>query len=281
MFKFVSLALVALGAISAVNAVAIFPRKTPPSGWIAEILEPYDEYNARYLAIGCRDQHNTQFFDDCCHPMKKGETLEKNRKPYCSPGSSSSVGPNSSPAPEPTSVPDDDDNSDNDDGDDDCEDEPDYSSTPVPTPEPTPKPSPSTSTSSTKPPADVKPSTTKDSDPAPSPTPTKTPSSETHTGGHVTWFTQNGNAGACGDKHSDNDFIAALDSRVYGNTGAKSKYCGEQIKVSWQGKSVIVTVADACPTCDNDASVDLSLAAFKALAPLDVGLLTDVTWELV
>ena len=87
----------------------------------------------------------------------------------------------------------------------------------------------------------------------------------------VTWYTQNGNYGACGNKHSDDDFIAALDYRTYGNLSAKSKYCGQKIRVSWQGKSVDVTVEDACPTCVNSASVDLSTAAFKALAPLEVG----------
>jgi len=90
----------------------------------------------------------------------------------------------------------------------------------------------------------------------------------------VTWFTQNGNAGACGAKHSDDDFIVALDYRTYGDLSAKSKYCGQKIRVSWQGKSVDVTVADACPTCFNSASVDLSTAAFKSLASLDVGELT-------
>lgn len=90
----------------------------------------------------------------------------------------------------------------------------------------------------------------------------------------VTWYTQNGNYGACGNKHSDDDFIAALDYRAYGDLSAKSKYCGQKIRVSWQGKSVDVIVADACPTCDNASSVDLSTAAFKALAPLDVGMLT-------
>ena len=91
----------------------------------------------------------------------------------------------------------------------------------------------------------------------------------------ATWFTQNGNAGACGNTHSDNDFIAALDYRTYGDTSAKSKYCGEKIRVTWQGKSVDVIVADACPTCENSASVDLSVAAFEALAPLKVGELDD------
>ena len=87
----------------------------------------------------------------------------------------------------------------------------------------------------------------------------------------ATWFTQNGNYGACGDLHSDSDFIAALDYRTYGDSGVKSPYCGQKIRVSWQGKSVDVTVADDCPSCSGPSSVDLSVAAFQALAPLDVG----------
>lgn len=309
MFKLFSLTLVALAAVSTANAAALFARKTPPAGWIAEILEPYDDYNTRYLAVGCQNKHNTQFFDDCCHPMKKGETLEKNRKAYCRPGSDpapSSSGPMppvntlvgkptpTTPSSQPTPVPDEgddceddddenDDDNDGEDGDDDedgdCEDEP------VPTPKPSPTPvNPSPPPVSTpKDPNPVQPSPPKPSpsnDPKPSPNP-QNPSSETHTGGHVTWFTQNGNAGACGDKHSDNDFVAALDYRTYGNTGAKSKYCGQKIRVSWQGKSVDVIVADACPSCENSASVDLSVAAFKALAPLDVGELNDISWQLL
>lgn len=39
MFKLVSLALVALAALSAVDAFPIAARATPPPGWIAEILE--------------------------------------------------------------------------------------------------------------------------------------------------------------------------------------------------------------------------------------------------
>jgi hypothetical protein len=115
----------------------------------------------------------------------------------------------------------------------------------------------------------------------PSPTPHNTPSTETHSGGFVTFFSQNGVAGACGTVHSDNDFVAALDSRTYGNTGAKSSYCGKKIRITWQGKSVDVTVADACPTCENSNSVDLSIAAFEQLAPQSVGLLKDITWELL
>ena len=37
------------------------------------------------MAIDCLSKHNTAFFDDCCHPLKQGETLEKNRKAECNP----------------------------------------------------------------------------------------------------------------------------------------------------------------------------------------------------
>lgn len=308
MFKLVAFALVALVALSAVNGAPVSRRQTPPASWDADILEPYDQYHTRYLAIGCQYQHNTTFFDDCCHPLKKGETLENNRKPYCAPGYNSSPAPDnmvstptSSPAPEPSPPSSgdddcDDDGNNNDDGNDgndeeddgDCEDEPSYissyepSSSPAvpsptynpepttsPTPTPAPGPSPSTSTS------------TDDSSPTPSPTQDQSPGSETHTGGHLTWFTQNGVAGACGTVHSDSDFIAALDTAVYGDTGVQSSYCGKTIRITWQGNSVDVIVADACPTCDNAASVDLSEAAFQALAPLSTGLLTDATWTLL
>jgi hypothetical protein len=194
------------------------------------------------------------------------------------------------PAPGPTPVPDDDCEDDDDENDDDqhggdyqdgdddqdedCDDEPTPYPDPV-TPKPTPKPI--TTPPAPSPPKPSTTTTTKD----PKPSPVENPSSETHTDGHVTWYTQNGNAGACGNKHSDNDFIAALDFRTYGNTSARSKYCGKKIRVSWQGKSVDVVVEDACPSCANSASVDLSTAAFKALAPLSVGELKGVTWQLL
>ena len=39
MFKLASYALVALTAVSVVNGAAIFPRNTPPAGWVTEIME--------------------------------------------------------------------------------------------------------------------------------------------------------------------------------------------------------------------------------------------------
>lgn len=303
MFKLVAFALAALVAVATVNCAPIVARQTPPATYDSDILEPYQDYHLRYLAISCQNQHNTQFFDDCCHPLKKGETLENNRKPYCAPGANPSstpseppsntllAEPSSSPAPQPTPAPgsdddcEDDDNDNYDDGDDDCEDEP---STPTYEPSSTPPsvPTPSDSPNSTPTPTPTpnpEPSPSSTDDAAPSPTPTQnTPSgSETHSGGDLTWFTQNGVAGACGTVHSDSDFIAALDSRTYGDTGSQSSYCGKTIRISAGGKSVDVVVADACPTCSNPSSVDLSEAAFQALAPLDTGLITGASWTLL
>lgn len=298
MFKLVAFALVALAALSTVIGAPILPRQTPPAGWNSDVLESYEVYHARYLAIGCQNKHDTQFFDDCCHPLKQGETLENNRPSYCSPGAnpSSSLSdipsntllaePSSSPAPGSGDDDCEEDDDSYDDGDDDCEDEPSSSPaygpsstpstpapsenpqpTPTPTPTPTPEPSPSSSTDNAS--------------PSPSPAQDNTSGSETHTGGDLTWFTQNGVAGACGTVHSDSDFIAALDSATYGDTGSQSSYCGKTIRITWQDKSVDVVVADACPTCSGPSSVDLSEAAFQALAPLSTGLLSGASWVLL
>jgi hypothetical protein len=62
--------------------------------------------------------------------------------------------------------------------------------------------------------------------------------------------------------------ISFKDSATY-NQGL----CGRQVEIVnlANGKSVKVTVADACPTCDNEQSIDLSVAAFEQLADLGVG----------
>lgn len=90
-----------------------------------------------------------------------------------------------------------------------------------------------------------------------------------------TWFTQNGVAGACGTVHSDNDFIVALDSAIYGDLGATSKYCGKSLTITnvATGHQETAVVADACPTCDSSGSLDMSEGLFKAIAgDLGIGL---------
>ncbi|KAK1228426.1 hypothetical protein PQX77_008564 [Marasmius sp. AFHP31] len=92
-------------------------------------------------------------------------------------------------------------------------------------------------------------------------------------GGFATFYYQNGNAGACGDRHGDDELIAAIDQERYGDLGQKSGLCGQRVSITNNnnGKSVTVVIADVCPTCDNGNSIDLSEGAFKAIAPLGDG----------
>ncbi|KAG7092513.1 hypothetical protein E1B28_008864 [Marasmius oreades] len=99
-------------------------------------------------------------------------------------------------------------------------------------------------------------------------------------GGFATWFTQDNNVGTCGTVHSDNDLIAAIDVERYGDTGKQSALCGKQVSITdiANGKSVVVTIVDACVACVNGNSFDLSLAAFQGLDDLGVGILS-IEWS--
>ena len=93
-----------------------------------------------------------------------------------------------------------------------------------------------------------------------------------HTGGEGTFFTQNGQAGACGDKHSDDDFLAAVDWQIYspGNIKCdiKSPWCGQLITIfeaKNHNNNITALVADCCPTCVSINSVDMSVGTIRAL----------------
>jgi len=83
------------------------------------------------------------------------------------------------------------------------------------------------------------------------------------TGGVGTYYLQDGVAGACGDFHSDDDIICALQTKTY----AGGNNCGKMVAITndLTKKTVNVLVADECPTCDNSMSIDLSKGAFHAL----------------
>ena len=109
----------------------------------------------------------------------------------------------------------------------------------------------------------------------------------------ATYFYQNGVAGACGRVHSDYDLICAMgtprlvraaldydlsdraraDYRRYGDTSVRSSLCGRSVRITntQNGKSVNAFVADACPTCENGNSIDLSMGAFQRIADLSEG----------
>jgi len=58
--------------------------------------------------------------------------------------------------------------------------------------------------------------------------------------------------------------------------------CGKKVQVTnvANGKSVVVTIADACPTCDNSNSIDLSQGAFDTIADAATGLIK-IAWKFV
>ncbi|KAF4608329.1 hypothetical protein EYR40_000673 [Pleurotus pulmonarius] len=151
---------------------------------------------------------------------------------------------------------------------------------PTPTPEASPKPE-------VKPETTVKPTVIISSSKAPQPQPTKSIVDEVVDtvkdivkGGFATFYDQHGVAGACGDVNPDSALIAALDYRTYGDTSKKSTHCGAKVNIknTKNGKTVIVTIADACPTCENKASIDLSRAAFNAIATEDEGIVP-IEWS--
>ena len=69
------------------------------------------------------------------------------------------------------------------------------------------------------------------------------------------FFYQNGNAGACGKVHGDDELIAAIDHELWGDSSFSngSSTCGKKVKITntKNGKSVTATIADVCPTCEN------------------------------
>ncbi|GAA5955861.1 hypothetical protein JCM3765_000021 [Sporobolomyces pararoseus] len=97
--------------------------------------------------------------------------------------------------------------------------------------------------------------------------------------GQATYFYQGGVAGACGKVNPDSAYIVALDYRLYGDLGKVSKYCGKSLTITntANGKSIVATVADACPSCNSKYSLDLSEAAFGAIGEYDTGILP-INW---
>ncbi|OMJ20567.1 Papain inhibitor [Smittium culicis] len=79
--------------------------------------------------------------------------------------------------------------------------------------------------------------------------------------------------GACGERHNDNDLVAAVNTSQYGGEANPNLagVCGKCILIkNHLGASVKVRAVDKCPECAY-GDLDLSPAAFKALAPLFVG----------
>ncbi|KAJ3719560.1 plant expansin, partial [Lentinula guzmanii] len=88
--------------------------------------------------------------------------------------------------------------------------------------------------------------------------------------------------GACGIVNTDNDLIVAMNHIVFdaypGYDGVNcNPICNRPITISYQGKSVEVTVTDNCVACGVD-EMQLSPVAFEQLADESEGLI-EVDWS--
>jgi len=75
--------------------------------------------------------------------------------------------------------------------------------------------------------------------------------------------------------------IVAMNEDQMGALNGSGSKCGQKIRVSYKGKSEILNIVDTCPSqyCDK-GDIDLSQAAFKKFADMDVGEL-QLEWSFV
>ena len=250
----------ALASLALVNGAPVArdtSAASPPPGWAYGYLEKYDTYHTRYMALDCQDQHNSDFFDQCCHPLLADEKLSS-RPAQCIPTASDSSSAAAVAATETGST-----------NDDAASEFAAATSTVVSTAAASPSPTPKKA---------QKQSSNDDNSGSSS---SSGGGSGTETGGFATFFYQGGNPGACGNYHSDSDKIVAIDtSGWWQNTGSPSPYCGQWVTITNNnnGKTVVAQIQDACPTCVNGNSLDLSVGAFTAIADESEGSVP-ITWS--
>ncbi|KAL6707961.1 hypothetical protein ACN47E_003635 [Coniothyrium glycines] len=96
-----------------------------------------------------------------------------------------------------------------------------------------------------------------------------TGSGESFSNVDMTVYDNNGGFGACGTVLHDTDYVAAIAKDAWGAStydpmtgAATNKWCGQKINVTYNGKTVPVTIMDLCPGCSGH-DIDLSWAAWK------------------
>ncbi|KAJ7160542.1 plant expansin [Mycena crocata] len=95
-------------------------------------------------------------------------------------------------------------------------------------------------------------------------------------GGQVSFYkpTEMGKPGACGQQNQDTEPVAAIAHDYFDTYPGHSAnpnnnpLCHKKIKVTYQSKSVIATIADRCGDCNITTSVDLTPVLFEQLAPV-------------
>lgn len=305
---FAKAAVIALASASIVAAAPVNCARAKPTTYDEGYLESYDSYHARYLALSCYSQHNTTFFDDCCHPLLATETLADNRASYCTPNSTAVASVNATIAEATASAT----------ASADIEAESQYNNASSYAAEATApvtasaeatasvtaaavnnvadvaqqsasasseEEQPTASSSSSYGRASASSSSSEEESTSTSSSASdssSTSSSQVYTGGYATFYSQGGVAGECGTVHSDDDYVIAIDSNGWWQdyeSNDSSPYCGKHITLTNtnNGKSVTAVVADVCPTCETANSLDLSIGAFNQIATEEDGMVP-ITW---
>jgi len=100
--------------------------------------------------------------------------------------------------------------------------------------------------------------------------------------GWITYY--HAGLGACGWRNTGTERVVAM-SRLFFNkynvdaNPNNNLLCGHWISVTYQGKTVEARIVDMCGRCAHN-DIDLSQAAFKALAPLSVGMMQG-SWKMI
>lgn len=146
--------------------------------------------------------------------------------------------------------------------------------TPAPTPTPTPSPEPSSAPAPVPEPS---------SEPAPVPSSTApaeaqptTPSGGSSGGesftGSLTMNYYSGGLGACGQPIEDTEMVAALAVAGFGDStydpatgNPTNKWCGQKIRISYNGKTADATIMDRCPGCTGTGGLDATPQLWDAL----------------
>ncbi|AFR97767.2 hypothetical protein C343_05916 [Cryptococcus neoformans C23] len=282
---FAKAAVIALASASIVAAAPVNCARAKPTTYDEGYLESYDSYHARYLALSCYSQHNTTFFDDCCHPLLATETLADNRASYCTPNSTAVASVNATIAEATASAT----------ASADIEAESQYNNAssyaaeataPVTTSAEATAPvtasaeatasvtaaavnnvaevaqqsasasseeeQPTASSSSSYGRASASSSSSEEESTSTSSSSasdsSSTSSSQVYTGGYATFFSQGGVAGECGTVHSDDDYVIAIDSNGWWQdyeSNDSSPYCGKHITLTNTNNGKSVTAVVA------------------------------------
>jgi len=106
---------------------------------------------------------------------------------------------------------------------------------------------------------------------------------KTYSGGQLTFYSPGLNA--CGTYDKPDAWICAVSYKLWnswpGWNGDSNDHplCHKAIEVTYQGKTIPVTITDLCAGCEVANSLDLGPDAFSALASEDIGRLYNAEWK--